>query len=163
MLTPKKIFAALENVSDPEIPVMSVLDLGMITGVEINAANAVVKMIPTYAACPATSFIKNHIEQHLQKEFPEEKILVVVDNSIHWDTNRMSEAGKEKLKNFGIAPPQRHTGNVTKEMLLGAECPHCKSINTVLRSPFGSTLCRAIQFCKDCNQTFEQFKPVVAE
>ncbi len=163
MLTREKIFTALENVSDPEIPVMSVLDLGMITGVEINAANVVVKMIPTYAACPATNFIKNHIEQHLQKEFPDEKILVVVDNSIHWDTNRMSEAGKEKLKSFGIAPPRKHLGEVTNEMLLGAECPHCKSTNTVLRSPFGSTLCRAIQFCKDCNQTFEQFKPVVAE
>ncbi len=164
MLSEDEIYAALQNISDPEIPVMSVLDLGMITGVDVNAENeAVVKMIPTYAACPATSFIKNHIEQHLKKEFPDENIFVVVDNSIHWDTNRMSEAGKEKLKNFGIAPPRKHVGEVTSEMLLGAECPHCKSTNTVLRSPFGSTLCRAIQFCKNCNQTFEQFKPVVAE
>ncbi len=160
MMTEEKIFLALANVSDPEIPVLSVLDLGMITGVEVLADKALIKMIPTYAACPATSFIKNHIEQHLKKEFPNEAIEVVVDNSIHWDTNRISELGKEKLKNFKIAPPRKHEGNVTTEMLSGAECPHCGSIHTVLRSPFGSTLCRAIQFCKDCNQTFEQFKPM---
>ena len=159
-MTEEKIFLALADVSDPEIPVLSVLDLGMITGVEVLADKALIKMIPTYAACPATSFIKNHIEQHLKKEFPNEAIEVQVDNSIHWDTNRISELGKEKLKNFKIAPPRKHEGNVTSEMLLGAECPHCGSIHTVLRSPFGSTLCRAIQFCKDCNQTFEQFKPM---
>jgi ring-1,2-phenylacetyl-CoA epoxidase subunit PaaD len=160
MLNQDKLYAALALVSDPEIPVMSVLDLGMITAVEITADKTLVKMIPTYAACPATSFIKNHIEQHLLKTFPEENIEVVVDYSIHWDTNRMTDEGKQKLKNFGIAPPRKHTGTVTSEMLLGAECPHCKSTNTVLRSPFGSTLCRAIQFCKNCNQSFEQFKPV---
>jgi ring-1,2-phenylacetyl-CoA epoxidase subunit PaaD len=160
MPTKEEIYKALSEVADPEIPVLSVVDLGMITDVIISENESTVKMIPTFAACPATTLIKREIENHLSKVFPYKKINVVIDTAIHWDTNRLTDAGKEKLKSFGIAPPRKHEGNVEREMLLGAECPHCQSTNTVLRSPFGSTLCRAIQFCKNCNQTFEQFKPV---
>jgi len=163
MLTTDKIYAALHQVSDPEIPALSVLDLGMITDVVIDETRAIVKMIPTYAACPATSFIKNHIQSHLKEVFKEENIEVIVDTAVHWNTNMITEAGKSKLKNFGIAPPRKHEGMVDAELLSGAICPHCGSDNTILRTPFGSTLCRAIQFCKNCNQTFEQFKPFAAE
>jgi ring-1,2-phenylacetyl-CoA epoxidase subunit PaaD len=163
MLTSAKIYEALQQVSDPEIPALSVIDLGMITDVCLTDSSAIVKMIPTYAACPATSFIKNHIKSHLKEIFADENIEVIVDTSIHWNTNMITELGKQKLKNFGIAAPRKHNGSVDAELLSGAICPHCESDNTVLRTPFGSTLCRAIQFCKNCNQTFEQFKPFAAE
>ncbi|MEY2829620.1 MAG: phenylacetate-CoA oxygenase subunit PaaJ [Bacteroidota bacterium] len=163
MLTTANIYEALQQVSDPEIPALSVIDLGMIVDVSLFENSAIVKMIPTYAACPATSFIKNHIQSHLKNIFIHEKIEVVVDTSIHWNTNMITDEGKQKLKNFGIAAPRKHFGTVDAELLSGAICPHCESDNTILRTPFGSTLCRAIQFCKNCQQTFEQFKPFAAE
>lgn len=160
MINQKQVYDALAHVADPEIPVLSVLELGMITDVNVSDEKILVKMIPTYAACPATTFIKKEIEQQLKKELPNENIFVEIDNSIHWNSNRISEVGKEKLKNFKIAPPNFLEGEVEKELLIGVECPHCGSTDTILRTPFGSTLCRAIQFCKSCSQTFEQFKPV---
>ncbi|MFM2224515.1 MAG: hypothetical protein RJA07_717 [Bacteroidota bacterium] len=163
MLNKDIIYAALHDVSDPEIPALSVLDLGMITDVIITDNGALVKMIPTYAACPATSFIKNHIQSHLQQTFANYTIQVLVETAIHWNTNMITEAGKLKLANFGIAPPRKHEGTVNAELLSGAICPHCGSDNTILRTPFGSTLCRAIQFCNACNQSFEQFKPFAAD
>jgi ring-1,2-phenylacetyl-CoA epoxidase subunit PaaD len=155
------IYNSLMDVMDPEIPQLSVVDLGMITGVEILDGMVTVKMIPTYAACPATHFIKNLIAEKLKLDFPTQQIIVVVDETIHWDSNRISLTGKEKLKQHRIAPPAKHEGEVTKEMMLGIECPACHTNNTFLQIPFGYTLCRAIHFCKTCNQAFEQFKPIV--
>ncbi len=154
------VYDVLRNVFDPEIPALSVLDLGMITGVSVHDDKVEVKMIPTYAACPATQYIKKLIADDLQKALPESKIEVLVDETIHWDTNRISELGKQRLKEHRIAPPATTAGTVTKEMMIGINCPECNGTNTFLQIPFGYTLCRAIHFCKDCNKSFEQFKPV---
>lgn len=153
------VYNALEQVMDPEIPVLNVLDLGMITGVTVQDDRVQVKMIPTFAACPAVSYIQQRIREAVVQAtgLPVE---VSIDKEVHWHSNRLSAAAKEKLHNFGIAPPQVHEGELHAEIMLNTPCPHCGSENTYLRSPFGSTLCRAIHYCKDCGMVFEQFKPV---
>ncbi|CAL1521067.1 1,2-phenylacetyl-CoA epoxidase subunit PaaD [Chitinophaga sp. MM2321] len=154
------VYRSLEHVMDPEIPVLSVIDLGMITGVELTGTEAVlIKMIPTFAACPAVTYIQRNIKTIVEKELGI-AVTVATDKNVHWQSNRMTEAAKEKLKTFGIAPPQLLEGEVRAEIMLHTPCPHCGSEATYLRSPFGSTLCRAIHYCKSCGQVFEQFKPL---
>ncbi|PSL49270.1 ring-1,2-phenylacetyl-CoA epoxidase subunit PaaD [Chitinophaga niastensis] len=153
------VYESLEHVMDPEIPVLSVIDLGMITGVDMVADGVHIKMIPTFAACPAVSYIQHNIKTVVENELGI-AVTVEIDKQVHWESNRMTDAAKEKLKNFGIAPPQILEGEVRAEIMLHTPCPHCGSEQTYLRSPFGSTLCRAIHFCKSCGQVFEQFKPL---
>jgi ring-1,2-phenylacetyl-CoA epoxidase subunit PaaD len=157
--TINNVYNALEQVMDPEIPVLNVLDLGMITDVAVQNGMVQIKMIPTFAACPAVSLIQQRIQETVggTTGLPVE---VTIDKDVHWHSNRLSDAAKEKLRNFGIAPPQIHEGELHAEMMLNTPCPHCGSKNTYLRSPFGSTLCRAIHYCKDCGMVFEQFKPL---
>ena len=159
-ITEEKIYKALEHVMDPEIPVLNVLDLGMITAVQIAEGDVVlVKMIPTFSACPAVELIRSNIRTTLEKALGA-NVTVEIDKEAHWNSNRMLPAAKEKLKNFGIAPPQLHNGEAYPEMLMHTPCPHCNSENTYLRSPFGSTLCRAIHYCRQCGHVFEHFKPL---
>jgi ring-1,2-phenylacetyl-CoA epoxidase subunit PaaD len=153
------VYNALEQVMDPEIPVLNVLDLGMITAVALRDNTVLIKMIPTFAACPAVSFIQDRIREAVGRSTGL-AVEVSIDKDVHWHSNRLSDAAKEKLRNFGIAPPQIHEGELHAEIMLNTPCPHCGSKNTYLRSPFGSTLCRAIHYCKDCGMVFEQFKPV---
>lgn len=157
MITKEEIYEALAFVHDPEIPVLSVLDLGMITGVDINENEVFVKMIPTFAACPAVHFIQKEIKTELEKRLAV-SVTVERDKTVQWNSGRLSEAAHEKLRNFKIAPPS--AGMEQKEIFAEVKCPHCGSRNTYLRSPFGSTLCRALHYCKDCGHVFEQFKPV---
>lgn len=153
------VYNALKQVMDPEIPVLNVLDLGMITAVALGDNTVLIKMIPTFAACPAVSFIQDRIREAVGRSTGL-AVEVSIDKDVHWHSNRLSDAAKEKLRNFGIAPPQIHEGELHAEIMLNTPCPHCGSKNTYLRSPFGSTLCRAIHYCKDCGMVFEQFKPV---
>lgn len=153
------VYNALKQVMDPEIPVLNVLDLGMITAVAVVDNTVLIKMIPTFAACPAVSFIQDRIREAVGRSTGL-AVEVSIDKDVHWHSNRLSDAAKEKLRNFGIAPPQIHEGELHAEIMLNTPCPHCGSKNTYLRSPFGSTLCRAIHYCKDCGMVFEQFKPV---
>ncbi len=153
------VYKALEQVMDPEIPVLSVLDLGMITSVSLAEETVQIKMIPTFAACPAVSYIQQRIREAVSQTtgLP---VAVTIDKEVHWHSNRLSDAAREKLHNFGIAPPQVQEGELRAEIMLHTPCPHCGSGETYLRSPFGSTLCRAIHYCKDCGMVFEQFKPL---
>lgn len=158
-ITIQAVYTSLEQVMDPEIPVLNVLELGMITDVMFEEQHLIIKMIPTFAACPAVEVIKKNIKTTLEKDL-QIPVLVSVDKEVQWNSNRLSETAKEKLRNFGIAAPQKHEGEVDAEMLMHTNCPHCGSENTYLRSPFGSTLCRAMHFCKHCGMMFEQFKPL---
>ncbi len=158
-VTSENIYKALEQVMDPEIPVLNVLDLGMITGVTFSADAVQVKMIPTFSACPAVELIRRNIRTVLEEQL-HMPVTVEIDKEAHWSSNRMTETAKEKLRNFGIAPPQIYNGEAYSEIMLGTPCPHCSSTNTYLRSPFGSTLCRAIHYCRDCGHVFEHFKPL---
>lgn len=160
MISRKRIYKALERVMDPEIPVLNVLDLGMITGVDIDADEAVmVKMIPTFAACPAVNIIRENIKATLEEAL-QIPVTVMIDKETIWNSNRLTESAKEKLRNFGLAAPQQHNGEAYVEIMSQTPCPYCNHTDTYLRSPFGSTLCRAMHYCKNCGNMFEQFKPV---
>ena len=156
-LTKQAILDALHEVKDPEIPVISVVDLGVITDIEANENHARVTMTPTFVGCPAIDFMREQIKKKVQ-ELGFEKVEVLVDREYKWSTNDISEKGKQLLKEFRLAPPPKISGEVELNDLQAA-CPHCGSKNTTLNTPFGSTLCRAIYYCNDCKLTFEQFKP----
>ena len=157
----KEIWLALEYVKDPEIPVISVVDLGIITAVEINESGFVkVFMTPTFTACPAINMMKDDIKKRVEKMEGVKNAEVIVDFSIQWNSNKISEKGKQLLKDFGLAPPKKHIGEINLDMVADAKCPFCNSSNTIMRSPFGGTLCRSSHYCNDCKQAFEQFKPL---
>lgn len=155
-----QIYEILEQVKDPEIPVLSVVEMGIITQVIAESEQQItVRMTPTFVGCPAIGFMKKGIEKAI-KDAGFENVEVIVDFKTHWTSDRMTDAAKEKLEKFGIAPPPKINGKIDEVALNKVRCPHCGSTNTTLNSPFGSTLCRAIRFCFDCKQGFEQFKPV---
>lgn len=158
------ILLALESVKDPEIPVLSLLDMGMITKVLCRHTDgrsvAHIVMTPTFVGCPALGVIKNDIIAAVSK-LGFDEVEVIVDMETSWTSDRMSPEAKLKLEQFGIAPPATcGDEELSLEMLDRVRCPHCGSTDTTLRSSFGSTLCRAIRFCFSCKQGFEQFKPV---
>ena len=151
---------ALNQVHDPEIPVLTVLDLGMIRGVDINADNEiVVRLTPTYSGCPATDMLKDEITSTFT-ERGLTPVKVVIDLSEAWTTDWMSEAGKQKLQEYGIAPPQGDAHSCGTHMVLtdGVTCSHCHSQKTQLISEFGSTACKAFYKCLDCLEPFDYFK-----
>ncbi len=157
LTTKEDILEALHKVKDPEIPVISVVDLGIITDVKVDGNSARVTMAPTFVGCPAVDYMRAQIKKKVE-ELGFEKVEVIVDREYKWSTNDISEKGKQLLKDFRLAPPPNITGELDLSNLQAA-CPHCGSINTTLNSPFGSTLCRAMYLCKDCKLSFEQFKP----
>lgn len=144
------IYDILENVTDPEIPVISVRDLGIIRDVLITDDFVEVIITPTYSGCPAMLEIEKNIHNALKKEGIEHfKISTVLSPA--WTTDWMTEKGKQKLKEYGIAPP-----NPTAPENI--ECPQCGSKNTELVSEFGSTACKSLFKCKDCLEPFDYFK-----
>lgn len=157
MVTPDEILAALQDVRDPEIPGISVVDLGVITKVEILNEQIKVQMTPTFVGCPAIAVMKEDVEKRLE-EFG--NVIVTVNYDIPWDSNRITEAGLLALKKHGLAPPPRYELAFELDILENIACPHCGSTQTVVQTPFGPTLCRSIHYCNSCHQAFEQFKPL---
>jgi ring-1,2-phenylacetyl-CoA epoxidase subunit PaaD len=161
MITEKEIWTALEVVKDPEIPTLSMVDMGIITKVEIRGeSNVYVEMTPTFTGCPAIKMMENMVAERL-KEIGIETIEVKTTFDTPWNSNKLTERGLLCLKKHGLAPPPKHEGEITMELLEHCICPHCGSINTEMKTPFGPTLCRSMHYCHDCLQAFEQFKPVV--
>ncbi|MBS1686892.1 MAG: phenylacetate-CoA oxygenase subunit PaaJ [Bacteroidetes bacterium] len=159
-ITDADIWATLESVKDPEIPVLSVVDMGIITAVSHEGGDtATVTMTPTFVGCPAIHTMKKDIHDAVAA-MGFSSVEVIVDMDTAWTSDRMKPEAKAKLEKFGIAPPPVSDGELTAEMLDRVRCPHCGSTDTTLRSTFGSTLCRAIRFCFSCKQGFEQFKPL---
>jgi len=154
------IWKVLESVTDPEIPVVSVVEMGIVTDVFMKGRTVVVQMTPTFAGCPALDIMHDTMRQAVQGAgYPDVKVETVFDPP--WSTDRITEAGRRKLKEFGLAPPARCNGSpVTHQALSEVACPFCDSRETVLESLFGPTLCRSIHYCNKCRQSFEQFKPV---
>jgi len=153
----KKIWKILENVFDPEIPVLSVLDLGIVRNVNVHHDEVEVIITPTYSGCPAMDFIGMNIRKALA-ENGYENIKITQHLSPAWTTDWMTNEGKEKLKAYGIAPPVAKTfdKNYLENQIV--ECPHCQSKNTKLISEFGSTACKALYKCNDCGEPFDYFK-----
>jgi ring-1,2-phenylacetyl-CoA epoxidase subunit PaaD len=161
-LTEKAVWEALENVKDPEIPVLSVIDMGIITSVQLSTQHSKVSitMTPTFVGCPAIDVMKKNIYEEVKK-LGFDEVQVKVDFEIKWTSDRMTPEAKIKLEKFGLAPPaELKDEELSEEVLNRVRCPHCGSTDTTLRSSFGSTLCRAIRFCFSCKQGFEQFKPI---
>ncbi len=161
-ISEEEVWSALENVKDPEIPVISIVEMGMITGVELTSTSkCVVTMTPTFVGCPAIGMMKKDIAEQMTK-LGFEEVEVRVDLATSWTSDRMQPEAKRKLEKFGLAPPPSLLADeeLSEEVLNRVRCPHCGSTDTTLRSSFGSTLCRAIRFCFHCKQGFEQFKPV---
>jgi len=153
------ILSLLEAVKDPEIPVISLVDLGVITGVEITRDNKViVNMTPTFAGCPAIDYMKKEVEELLDAKGLTHEVNVSFKS--HWNSNRITENGRQALKSFGLAPPVKYQLIPDLDILEKVTCPNCNSQNTEMKSPFGPTLCRSLHYCRECGEAFEQFKPV---
>jgi ring-1,2-phenylacetyl-CoA epoxidase subunit PaaD len=158
MVTEKQIWELLEQVSDPEVPVLSVVDLGVVRKVECAADQITVTITPTYSGCPAMGVIEEDIRK-LLTENGVHKLDVKSVLSPAWTTDWLSEAGKNKLKAYGIAPP---VNEVDKSLLFSdpvkVPCPVCDSMNTKMISEFGSTACKAHYNCLACHEPFDYFK-----
>lgn len=154
----EQVLQALEQVTDPEIPTVSLLDLGIITGIDCQEDSIHVTMTPTFVGCPAIEVMKQGVEEVLQTFTKNGKVSVNYD--IPWDSNRVTEKGRKALKDFGLAPPPKYDMVLNLDILHTVSCPYCNSHNTILQTPFGPTLCRSIHYCNSCLQAFEQFKPV---
>jgi ring-1,2-phenylacetyl-CoA epoxidase subunit PaaD len=159
-LNKEQVRAWLDEVKDPEIPVLSLLDLGVITQIAIEEGPKVkIVMTPTFSGCPAMDMMRSDVEQCLEKYGIEDyEVKITFDEP--WNSNKISEKGRKALKEFGLAPPPRDTLIVDLDILEHVTCPYCESDNTELKSPFGPTLCRSLHYCHNCKQAFEQFKPV---
>jgi ring-1,2-phenylacetyl-CoA epoxidase subunit PaaD len=151
------VWQALESVKDPEIPVISVVELGVIRQVNVDAGHVTVGMTPTFSGCPALDVMRRDIE-HAVKNLGADSVDVKILLSPPWSTDMMSDEARRKLRDFGLAPPPRHGGQTALILLDEAICPHCQSHNTSIKNSFGPTLCRALYYCNACQQPFEQFK-----
>lgn len=160
IITKEDIIDALHDVKDPEIPTISVVDLGIIRKIEIDEDNQVkVTMTPTFSGCPALKIMENMVREKIEQlGINNAEVVTTFDEP--WNTDMITPGGLEGLKKHGLAPPERHSGLVQIDFLAKVKCPLCGSRNTVMKSPFGPTLCRSIHYCNDCLNAFEQFKPV---
>ena len=156
MVTEKDIWEHLEQISDPEIPVLSIVDLGIVRTVSISYDSCIVTITPTYSGCPAMNVIQEDIIKLLS---PTVNTKVEMTLSPAWTTDWMSENGRNKLREYGIAPPEHE---VDKSVLFAkptvVPCPKCTSSHTKMISQFGSTACKAHYQCLDCLEPFDYFK-----
>jgi len=158
-ITEEQLWHILEEVKDPEVPVLSIIDLGIVRDVSIEGEKIDIIITPTYSGCPAMDVISMDIRLKLiEKGY--RNITIQQRLSPAWTTDWMSEEGKKKLKAFGIAPPNPKQQFCTSEMFReeAIECPHCHSYHTELISQFSSTACKAMYRCLDCKEAFDYFK-----
>ncbi len=158
MVGPAEIKLRLEQVMDPEVPVLSIIDLGLVRSIELVESQVMLGIAPTYTGCPAMDVIHDRIREALEPL----GIHVVISTVLAppWTTDWMTEAGKKKLEDYGIAPP---VGKASDKRSLwepqpAVPCPRCKSQETTLVSLFGSTACKSLYQCRSCNEPFDYFK-----
>lgn len=151
--TVESVYTILETVADPEVPVLSILDLGIVREVILKDDTFHIVITPTYSGCPATEMIQLQIRMALL-ENGITNFQVTHRLSPAWTTDWMTEAGKQKLQAYGIAPPEKKIA-IPED---GVTCPQCHSTNTRLVSAFGSTACKALYQCTDCKEPFDYFK-----
>ena len=158
MVGKEQIYNWLEEVSDPEIPVLSVIDLGVVRDAQIIDGEWLITITPTYSGCPAMKTMEEDILSKLkEKGIDSAKVELVLAPA--WSTDWLSENGRIKLREYGIAPPEHE---VDKSVLFAeptvVPCPKCSSRNTRMVSQFGSTACKALYQCNDCQEPFDYFK-----
>ncbi|MDQ0767960.1 ring-1,2-phenylacetyl-CoA epoxidase subunit PaaD [Pseudarthrobacter defluvii] len=149
------------TVCDPEIPVLTIADLGILRNVEVQDNHVTVTITPTYSGCPAMDAIRDDLYTAFKKEgYQDVHVDLVLAPA--WTTDWMTEAGKQKLQQYGIAPPTGnskaggHSGPI--RLSLAVKCPQCNSLNTKELTRFGSTSCKALYVCQDCKEPFDYFK-----
>jgi ring-1,2-phenylacetyl-CoA epoxidase subunit PaaD len=161
LLSPGDLWRALAEIPDPEIPVVSIVELGVVKDVRIDGARVEVDFTPTFMGCPALEAMQNAMREKIEALGGEPEIRVVLDDS--WSTDRITPAGREKLRAAGFAPPApRRAGEPTLVQLQRGpfRCPWCGSTETKLENIFGPTPCRSLRYCTACRQPFEQFKTI---
>lgn len=156
------VWDALANVPDPEIPAVSVIDMGMVHEVRMEGASVHVTMLPTFTGCPAIDIIKSDVATAVAAVEGVRDVEVDTTFEPAWTSDRITPDGREKLRGFGLAPPDSTGPVLITEIGLPkqATCPFCGSKETVNDNAFGPTPCRALYYCKACRNPFEQFKPV---
>ncbi len=154
----EKVWQELAKISDPEIPVLSLVEMRVIRGVQIDDRLTVV-FSPTYVGCPATGAIMQEIRSRM-KGLGYSDVHIETTFSPPWSTDMLDEEVREKLRMFGIAPPPEGAQHLESALVRPVTCPYCGSSGTKLESSFGSTLCRQIFYCDGCRQSFERFKPL---
>jgi ring-1,2-phenylacetyl-CoA epoxidase subunit PaaD len=149
----ERYFEALKGVKDPEIPVLNIVEMGMVLGLEAEGDRVRVRFRPTFSGCPALALIREEIRRALEEAGAKE--VEVVEERTPWTTEAMTEEAKEKLRAYGVAPP------LPLPMAHQAPpCPRCGSRRVALKNPFGATLCKMLYQCQACGEVFEAFKTV---
>ena len=161
MVTAADVWAALGEIPDPEIPVISLVDLGVIKEVAVSPGTVRVTFTPTFMGCPALDTMRRAMAERIEALGAQAEIEVVLDDS--WSTDRITASGREKLRLAGFAPPPPRTADRPTLLQLdrsGHRCPYCNSPDTRLENIFGPTPCRSLRYCQSCRQPFEQFKTI---
>jgi ring-1,2-phenylacetyl-CoA epoxidase subunit PaaD len=161
LVTAAQVWAALAEVPDPEIPVISVVDLGVVRDVRVEDERVHVEFTPTFLGCPALEVMRAQMAERIARLGAEPEVEVVLDDS--WSTDRITPEGREKLRESGFAPPTPRAPGGPQLLQLqsnGFRCPYCGSRDTTLENIFGPTPCRSLRYCRNCKQPFEQFKTI---
>jgi len=161
MVTAAAVWEALAEIPDPEIPVISLVDLGVVKDVAVDGARVRIAFTPTFMGCPALERMQACMEEAVRDLGGEAQVDVVLDDS--WSTDKITPAGREKLREAGFAPPAPRDAGRTTLVQLQAKafrCPYCGSTETRLDNIFGPTPCRSVRYCESCRQPFEQFKTI---
>ena len=161
MVTPERVWEALAEVPDPEIPVLSVVDLGVVRDVAVAGAEVRIEFTPTFLGCPALEVMRERMTAAVRELGADPQVAVVLDDS--WSTDRITPKGREKLRRAGLAPPAPRSAQPLGLVQLQRgpfRCPYCGSTETKLENIFGPTPCRSIRYCAGCRQPFEQFKTI---
>ena len=161
MVTAERVWDALAEIEDPEIPVISVVDLGVVRDVTVEGDRVHVEFTPTFLGCPALEVMRDAMVAKVRALGGEPEVRVLSDDS--WSTDKITPAGREKLRAAGFAPPapRAAAGPQLVQLRRGTfRCPYCGSTETTLENLFGPTPCRSLRYCKSCRQPFEQFKTI---
>jgi len=156
-----QVWDALAEIPDPEIPPISIVDLGVVRSVGVENGTVHVEFTPTFLGCPALEVMKRALEDKVTELGGDPDVAVIQDDS--WSTDRITAAGREKLREAGFAPPAPRAAGPTTLLQLQSKafrCPYCGSTETRLENIFGPTPCRSIRWCESCRQPFEQFKTI---
>jgi ring-1,2-phenylacetyl-CoA epoxidase subunit PaaD len=158
----ERIWDELSRIADPEIPAISLVDLGVIGSVDVNHERVRVELLPTFIGCPAIAVMQQQVTEVLSSLALAPRVEVEISFDPPWTSERITPRGRERLRLSGFAPPVLAATDGLDELavLPIAECPYCGSRNTTLDNAFGPTLCRSIYHCADCRQPFEQFKRI---
>ena len=161
VVTEQQVWDALAEIPDPEIPVISLVDLGVIRSVDVSRDQVRVEFTPTFLGCPALEVMRDAMAERIAALGVQPDVQVISDDS--WSTDRITPAGREKLRASGFAPPALRELGGPKLVQLQSNafrCPYCGSQDTALENIFGPTPCRSVRYCRSCRQPFEQFKTI---